>query len=145
MSSRRPPPPFEIAIGRSPRLLLLQAVLHALALLAIGVCRLPGGLSWGLAGVVLASFGRELDRYRRPRWRALAADAGGWALVADDGSRRALTPVSAYVHPWLVIVRYVTGSDGWWPRALLIAADAADTQALRRLRVRLRLYTAVEP
>lgn len=145
MSSRRLPPPFEIELGRSPRLLLLQAVLHALALLAIGTCRLPGGLSWGLAGVVLVSFGREVHRYRRPRWRALAADAGGWTLVGNDGSRQALTPVSAYVHPWLVIVRYVRGSDGWWPRALLIAADAAEAQALRRLRVRLRLHTVAEP
>lgn len=131
--------------GRSPRLLVLLLALHAQALLAIGVCALPVGWVLPVAAVVLASCARELGRYRRPAWTAIAADAAGWTLMRGDGTRVEVTPVSAYVHPWLVIVRYVHGRDGWWPHALLIGADAADPVALRRLRVRLRLLQAVDP
>lgn len=146
MSSRRQPPPFELAFGRSPRLLALLAALHALALVAVAACALPMTVRAVLAGGVLASFGWQVRRYRRPRYRAIAADAGGgWVLVrCADGGREPVTPVSAYVHPWLVIVRYLHGRDGWWPRAVLIAADATAPEPLRRLRVRLRMQSATD-
>jgi toxin CptA len=63
---------------------------------------------------------------------------GAWTLRLADGRALAarLLP-SSFVHPKLVVLNFRTGRLA--RRHLVLAADAADADALRRLRVRLRM------
>ena len=74
----------------------------------------------------------------------LTVDSEGTVSVKFHGETdwRQSEIISRFVHPWVVILSLRI--DGWrWPVKLVIAADAAEADAFRRLRVRLKLQSAV--
>lgn len=102
--------------------------------------RLPMLVMVLLAALLTLSAVRQLRLFMYPDVAVFRIDADGEWHVRGRGSAdwEQVEPVSVYVQPWLVIVRFARSRD-WLPRALLIAADAVDPDLLRRLRVRLRL------
>ncbi len=117
-------------------------VLHALAFAALFPTPLP---AWALvtAAVGLTFHGAWCVRGRAFQRGAAGVKAlhwqadGAWRVLAGDGRMHRYTHVLVRMaHPWLILVEL--GGAKCRPRTLVLAADSADAEVLRRLRVRLR-------
>lgn len=86
---------------------------------------------------------------------------GRWQARRRDGGEEALALLpDTYIHPWLVVLNFRRGGDGWsvrWRhftaapsvetgmnlvsirRSMILLPDSVDPETLRRLRARLRL------
>ncbi len=131
---------------RASRLLLVVLVaVHGGALAIAMWVPLPLALRLGLVVLIVVSAYRELNRHalRRAQGAIVAFE-----LSAEDGAcavrRRGSTDwqearlVEQWVHPRLTLltVRYARKR---WPAGVVIAADAVEKEAFRRLRTQLRL------
>jgi toxin CptA len=126
----------EIELKSSRLLGLLRVGMALLALLAIYLANLPGGVQLVL-GVVVASFSVWGWRHtsKLPRLRIAAdgqlqglGDADEWCDVEVQGD--------SFVSTGLIVLRY--RFDGQALRNLTLLPDSASADALRRLRVSLR-------
>jgi len=121
-------------------LLVIGGGVHILAGVAVGICSLPLGIKAGLmAGIVLTlvRFGQQYG-YRRGRSFITRIERleGVWRLETGDGSVHRARLTGGYAHPLVVILNFRLESAG--RRSLALLPDAADAEALRRLRVWLR-------
>lgn len=120
----------------SPYLLFAQALVHLLALAAPWFATLPFSLRLGIDALVLASLCLAVLRYAREPLRELRYDASGWRLL-NEGKSLVLRPRGAFVvTPWLLVMPLV--SEEGKRLSLVLAADSAERDQLRRLRVALR-------
>jgi hypothetical protein len=122
----------------SPSLRAVLLGLHGLALLAAGLNPLAIWLRLVLAGVVLASLGLELRRYRSPAIVGLQLKSDGfWALQGRDGPEieSSLLP-SSLVNPWFVLLHFRSGDQS---HSLLICRDSLSEDDFRKLRVALKV------
>lgn len=132
-----------LAIHIKPSEWLLRSViaLHLTACAAVLLCDLYLSVRFALLLLVLASLWRELRRHG-------AAVAGGGILLkcndrdwsideAGQCSSVDLLPDSR-VLPYAVVVR-LRHPQRRWPRSVLLLADSAHADELRRLRIWLRL------
>jgi hypothetical protein len=132
------------ALNIEPRpsriLLVIGGGVHILAGVAVVVCSLPLWIKVGLmAGIalVLIRFGWQYG-YRRGDGfigRIERLD-GVWRLETGGGSVHRARLTGGYAHPLIVILNFRLESGG--RRSLALLPDAADAEALRRLRVWLR-------
>lgn len=79
---------------------------------------------------------------------ALRFDSQGWHVMRRDGSEAgARLLADTFVSAFLTVVR-LREPGRWWPVSVILPADAATDDALRRLRLRLRFsrqrWAAVE-
>lgn len=131
----------EFVIKPSPRLLMLAAAAHVLAMVLPWLV-----LAWpyatGLGCVIVVSYGDLWRRQysKRAIERVTQLPDGRWRLLQRDGKyfEGWLSPTS-YVSPALVILNIRVG---WRRRSLVILSDAMEGQSLRRLRVHLRMLTS---
>ncbi len=128
----------DLSPGRSTGLAALAFILHLGGLLAV-LFVLPA-IVWPIA---IALVGVALWRATSPRpgdvCRAQGQVDGEWTLTRRDGRREAgwrLDAQRAFCHPWLVILALQNGRRRLY---LPLAADAVGADALRRLRVSLRV------
>ena len=126
---------------RPSRLLLVSGGgAHVLAGVAVVVSSLPLGIKAGwIAGIALAlvRFGWQYG-YRRGRGFIARIERldGVWRLEIGDGSVDRARLTGGYAHPGIVILNFRLESGG--RRSLALLPDAAEAEALRRLRVWLR-------
>ena len=126
---------------RPSRLLLVSGGgAHILASVAVVVSSLPLGIKAGLiAGIALAlfRFGQQYG-YRWGRGFIARIDLldGGWLLETGDGTLHRAALTGGYAHPGIVILNFRL--ENGRRRSLALLPDAADAEALRRLRVWLR-------
>ena len=135
--------PFATVIiePRPSRLLLISGGIgHLLAGLAVAVCSLPLWIKTGLiVGIALAliRFGWQ---YGYPHGRGFLVRIelldGRWLLETGDGIRYHAGLIDGYAHPGIVILNFRLESGE--QRSLVLLPDAAEREALRRLRVWLR-------
>ena len=129
---------------RSSRLLKCAvSIVHALALLIL----LPLTLVWWIKlpalGLVLAQWvttWRRFITFTAPLavGRLVWTAEDRWELYHNDGvTREARLLPSTYIHPWLVILRFVT--DDKRRCAVILPHDSLSDGDHRRLRVQLRL------
>lgn len=143
MSSHGSAPPIEIALRRSRRVAGFLFVSHALALGAAAYAHLPPVAAAALAATVLTSFILNFRRHcqlegRRAVRRVVWSADGRWTLTDGTGAEHPATlEPGPTVTPELVILR-LRGADGV-TRTVLLLADSADQDQVRRLRARLRL------
>lgn len=127
----------DLVLGRSIGLLILATVLHVGAL--ISACYALPVTAWPLAiGLVGYAFYRTVRTHPSDVIRAQGQFEGEWTLTRRDGQREAGWKVDAsrsFCHPWLVILALRRDRRRGY---LLLAADAVNPEALRRLRVSLR-------
>lgn len=143
MSSSGSAPPIAIELRRSRRLAGFLFVSHALALGAAAYAHLPAVAAAAIAATVLTSFILNFRRLcqlegrravRRLEWTA----DGRWRLTDGTGAEHDATlEPEPTVAPELVVLR-LRGADGV-TRTVLLLADSADPDQVRRLRSRLRL------
>ncbi len=126
----------EIELKPSRRLGLLLAGMLLLALAAVALAALPGGLQLAL-GMMVAGLGAWAWRRARPGGRLRIA-ADGRLQCLDDAAewRDAEILGDSFVSSALIVLRYRTA--GGQVRALTLLPDSAAADDLRRLRVSLR-------
>ena len=131
----------------SRRLLLAGGVSHGLAGAAVLVSALRWEVKAGvIAGIVLSLlwFGYS---YGYPAGRRFIASLewidGRWRLETGAGAVHHGQVIGGYAHPLIVIVNFRL-ADGT-RRSLTLLADAADSDALRRLRIWLRTRRFDDP
>lgn len=154
-------PPFDatltIELKRSPTLIAALMVMHLGAFAIAGVVPMAAWARVVLILLIGLSAGHALVRYGRlesvarrlPPWlrpRVVVAIEwnrdGNWSLrYAQSPEWLACEPLGRWWQPWLVILRLRVESDGRVV-TVLVPADAAPTDAFRRLRARLRWQTA---
>ena len=114
---------------------------HLLAGVAVVVCSLPLWIKAGLIVAIALAVGRFTWQYGNRRGRGFIARIelldGGWRLEMGDGSLHRAGLTGGYAHPGIVILNFRLESDG--RRSLALLPDAADAEAVRRLRVWLRI------
>jgi len=143
MATIRPHPPIWFRVRASRMLLVYLWLLHGLAGVSLAVAALTPAWRILLALLLLASllYGMRLQILRRGhravrqvRW---AAD-GSWHIRDGCGdSWRYPHGEVVLAGPPLILVR-LHGVTAGRTRWLVLAADSADAEVLRRLRVRLR-------
>ena len=126
----------EIELKPSRRLGLLLAGMLLLALAAVALAALPGGLQLAL-GMMVAGLGAWAWRRACPQDRLRVA-ADGRLQCLDDAAewRDAEILGDSFVSSALIVLRYRTA--GGQVRALTLLPDSAAADDLRRLRVSLR-------
>jgi len=132
------------ALNIEPRpsriLLVIGGGVHILAGVAVVVCSLPLWIKVGLmAGIalVLIRFGWQYGYRRGDGFIARTERLDGvWRLETGGGSVHRARLTGGYAHPLIVILNFRLESGG--RRSLALLPDAADAEALRRLRVWLR-------
>lgn len=122
---------------------LFLAFTHGAAALAVWLT----GLQWwaeGLLGLlVVMSGGRAFARHAfltHPRAvvRLIWPAYGPWLLVRRDGTKdKAALRGDSYVHPGMVVLNFDLRPTG--RTSVVLLPDSLDAEALRRLRVRLRI------
>ena len=127
--------------ARPSRILLVSGGgAHVLAGVAVVVSSLPLWIKVGwIAGIglMLLRFGWQYG-YRRGHGFIARIELldGVWRLETGDGSLYRAGLTDGYAHPGVVILNFRLESGG--RRSLALLPDAADAEALRRLRVWLR-------
>jgi len=120
-------------------LVLLLSVLACVALLRSGLTPLPVIVSM----LVVVSYGmwvwpRQVSLRHAQSVTALRFDGQGWHVMRRDGSESgARLLADTFVSAFLTVVR-LREPGRWWPVSVILPADAANDDALRRLRLRLR-------
>lgn len=137
----RTPAPVWFQTRPSRYLAVFLVTVHALAIIAVAQTPLPGWaalmasvalMANGVWCVIARAWQRGPVGVKALHWQT----DGVWRVLAGDGQvYRYTTAQVGLAHPWLVLVD-LTGPDA--SRTLVLAADSADPEALRRLRVRLR-------
>lgn len=115
-------------------------VCHVLALASITVSALPVPITALSAVLIIGSWVWISLRYGSSRspWfvrKLRRTEDGQWLLGMGDGSEQAARLVSSYVHPSLTVLHFATGRLAC--RSVVVLADSADPEAIRRLRVHL--------
>ena len=143
MSSLSYAAPFRLERRHSRYLLSALLAVHGIALLVlmplplVWWIKVPIGLAVMAQGIV--SWRRQLAFSSVSAAQGLVWTGGSsWELFNRDGARRParLLP-GTYVHPWLVILRFMT-EDGQ-RSAVVLPCDSLDPDSHRRLRVQLTL------
>lgn len=126
----------EIELKPSRRLGLLLAGMLLLALAALYLAALPGGLQLPLGMAVTGLGVRGWRRARPPASLRIAAD--GRLQCLDDAAewREAEILGDSFVSTALIVLRYRTAGEP--VRTLTLLPDSAPADDLRRLRVSLR-------
>ena len=143
MSSPSYAPPLRLECRPSRYLRIALLAVHGMALLVLP----PLPLTWWIkVPIALAVVAQGIVNWRRqPAYSSAAAAqclvwAGGsrWELFNRDGARRQarLLP-GTYIHPWLVILRFLT--EDRQKCAVVLPCDSLDPDSHRRLRVHLVL------
>lgn len=118
-------------------LLLCGGLSHILAGVAVLICGLSCWLKIVLIAALVVSsirlFYRYADRHSAAFISAIAYIDGRWHLESGDGAVAHGQIISSYVHPILIVVNFQLDNGRW--QALTLCPDAADSNALRRLRV----------
>ena len=134
-----------LRLERRPSRYLLSALLavHGMALLVM----MPLPVVWWIkAPLALTVLAQGIVSCRRQLLFASAAavqrlvwtGGGGWELFQRDGTgRRARLLPGSYIHPWLVILRFLTEDS--CKCAVVLPCDSLDPDSHRRLRVQLGL------
>lgn len=142
----RSPAALSVDVRPSRILLTGGGCIHALSVVAVTVCSLPLWVKAGLIVAVALSFTRFRLQYGHPFGSRFTARLelldGRWRIETGDGKIRRAELTDGYAHPKIIILNFRLENGERWPLALL--PDAADAQALRRLRVWLRTETADE-
>jgi hypothetical protein len=127
----------DLATGRSAGLRVLATALHMGGLIA-ALYALPVA-AWPVAVLLIGfAFWRAARTQPGDVTRAQGQLDGDWTLMCRDGQREEGWQVDterSFCHPWLVILALRRERRR---RYLLLAADAVNADALRRLRVSLR-------
>ena len=133
-----------LTLSLNPSRLFLSGLgaCHLLALISVAVCDLAVAVSVVLVAAILVSLIWNGLRYghSRSRWfirRVVWSADGQWMLSNGVGEERAVQLLGGYVHPQLLILRFAWNRFG--RRAVVVPPDAADSEAIRRFRVRLRV------
>lgn len=133
-----------VALSVEPRpsriLLVSGGGAHVLSGIAVVMCSLPLWVKAGLiAGIVLALV-RFGWRYAYPGGKGFTARiellGGRWRLETGAGATHRASLIGGYAHPLIVILNFRL--ENGRRRSLALLPDAADAEALRRLRVWLR-------
>ena len=143
MSSHCYVPPFRLDRRPSRHLLMALLAVHGMALLVL----MPLPVAWWIkVPVALAVLAQGIASWRRQLTfgspsaakRLVWTGGSSWELVNRDGaSRPARLLPGTYVHPWLVVLRFLT-EDGR-TSAVVLPRDSLDADSHRRLRVQLTL------
>ncbi|MBI2994977.1 MAG: hypothetical protein HYY48_12495 [Gammaproteobacteria bacterium] len=132
--------PINVRYRSSRRLALLLVAMHAGAALAVSQAALPAWTSLCIVLVLACSGGLYIGQFsaswnRGPVELTLTA-ADQWLVKSADGTRQELQPMPpAFVHPWLLILRFKGSGNA--RQTFLFTPDNCDADLLRRLRVRL--------
>lgn len=138
-------PAWRVVLGVGPSR-RLEAWVASLACVVVVVALFLPAPEVVRAGLVMLTLAEAIRAARRHAWqegrgavRDLVVDiAGRVEVVGADGGRRAGRLVDgSFVAPWLAVVRW-RPEGARLSRAVVIAPDAVDAEAFRRLRVLLR-------
>ena len=136
----RPLPFLTLEPRPSPILLGVGGSAHILAGVAVVVSGLALWIKVSLIVGIALALGRFGWRYGDRRGRGFIARVelldGAWRLETGDGMSHRAGLTSGYAHPGIVILNFRLAGGG--RRSLALPSDAAEPEALRRLRVWLR-------
>lgn len=145
--------PLQVDLRPSPRLAAILMVASASAVLMLLVVPLVWWVKLaGVVAIVVAS----VWHLRRHAWRSVPEAWVGlrwstesrWQAWRQEGEAMAITILpDSMVTSALTVIRF-RSADQRWPQALVLLADSADAESLRRLRVQLRWAyerTSAEP
>ncbi len=139
-----------LLLNLKPSRFLISAIgaCHLLALISLYYCQLPSAwITVALAIGICASCAFNLDRYgnRHSRWftqQIYQTADGNWTLCTATGTAYTARLLASYRHPACIILRF--SGTGLAPRSVIILPDAANPEAIRRLRVYLQTMPSDE-
>jgi toxin CptA len=119
---------------------------HLLALISLGTIAVPLVVKSLLAVLIPCSWHRNQTRFAKRDsgrfvQRLVYQSDSGWTLGGGDGVQQRARLIGSYVHPHLILLNFARVR--WTRRSVVILADSADAESIRRLRVFLR--TASQP
>lgn len=133
-----------LLLQRQPSRFLGGALVFFSLLAAVALYRsaIPGLLAAAMMLVVLAYslwvWPRQVSLRHAAAVTGLRFDSEGWHVLRRDGSESgARLLADTFVSAFLTVVR-LREPGRWWPVSVVLPADAAAEEALRRLRLRLR-------
>lgn len=133
-----------LLLQRQPSRFLGGALLFFVLLAAFALYRsaIPGlwagAMMLVVAGYCLWVWPRQVSLRHASSVTALRFDSQGWHVLRRDGSEAgARLLADTFVSAFLTVVR-LREPGRWWPVSVVLPADAAAEDALRRLRLRLR-------
>lgn len=133
-----------LLLQRQPSRVLGGALVFFALLAAVALYRsaIPGWLAVGMmlvvAGYSLWVWPRQVSLRHASSVTGLRFDSQGWHVLRRDGSEAgARLLADTFVSALLTVVR-LREPGRWWPVSVVLPADAAAEEALRRLRLRLR-------
>lgn len=135
--------PLQVDLRPSPRLAAILMVASASAVFLLLIVPLPW---WGKLAGVLTVMVTSIRQMQRHAWRSVPhawmrlqwSAESGWQAWRNDGEATGVTILpDSMVTSALTVIRF-RSADQRWPQALVLLADSADAESLRRLRVQLR-------
>ncbi|MBZ4194017.1 MAG: hypothetical protein LAE24_06890 [Candidatus Contendobacter sp.] len=134
--------PLRVELYPSRRLLIGGSLSHLLAGVAVLIASIP----WWIKVGIIAGIGLSLvwlrfrygDRNGRGFITRIEWLDGRWRLETGDGRVQRGHLTGGYAHPQLILLNFRLDPGG--RRALTLLPDAADSDALRQLRVWLRTW-----
>lgn len=133
-----------LLLQRQPSRFLGAALVFFSLLAAVALYRsaIPGLLAAGMLLVVVGYsawiWPRQVSLRHAHSVTALRFDSQGWHVLRRDGSESgARLLADTFVSAFLTVVR-LREPGRWWPVSVVLPADAATEDSLRRLRLRLR-------
>ena len=137
MSSVPSAPPLRLNLRPSRYLICVLGLFHLLALVSVAVCDLPWWVTVPLGLAVLVSLAISIACHGlRSRWfieEIVRTVDGEWRLHTADGQERSARLLASYVHPHIKILKFSLGQ--FVRRSIILLADSADPEEIRRLRV----------
>lgn len=120
-------------------LIILLTLLGCMALYRSALSTLPSLLGvMGLWVYCVWIWPRQVSLQHADSVTGLRFDSEGWHVLRRDGSERGARLLGdTYVSALLTVVR-LRQPDRWLPVSVILPADAASEDSLRRLRLRLR-------
>ena len=151
MSSPAYIPPLRFDRRPSRHLLIVLISVHGLALLVLPPLPVAWWIKMFLAMAItvqwLAIWRRHAALTAPPAVTRLVWTGGNrWELLGGDGGwRTARLLPDAYIHPWLVVMRFLMEEGDMRRCAVVLPRDSLDPDSHRRLRVQLRLQASMQP
>lgn len=129
---------FKLQFTASRHLAYLILLMHTLALAAVWLANLPVFVQLLLSVLLFSSagcYGWAFSKKRAAPGQLQYLPDSGWQLAESDGPLRPIELTQCFISRPLIIINFRQTEKS---RALLLLADSADSDALRKCRILLR-------
>ena len=141
--------PIQIHYRPSARVLYGLTISHMGALICLFPIVIPLGLKFLFGSAIVYSTLRGYRIYLKTSTalkpiQLILNTEDEWMIIGPDGDSQASTLLAeSFVHPYLVVLRFITETKQYF--VFILTPDNVDQDIFRRLRVRLKFRKTISP